>query len=495
MKIKFLLSGCLLLFATVAFSQTGQVVPELKAFDQAMSGLLAAYDIPGGQMAVTYRGRLVYNRGFGFANTLTRDSVQPTHIFRIADVSKTVTGIACMKLYEEGKLDLDARVFGSGGILNDAGYQNIIDPRVNDITVRMLLHHEGGWNSEVSDDPMFSAWAVASAMGVPSPPPADMIIQYMLSQRNLDFDPGTQAHYSNFGYAVLGRVIEKVTGKDYDDYVAEAILTPLGITKMKTGFNLSLNHLPGEVSYYDYPGAPLGYSVYDNVSRVPRPYGGFNIEAMDATAGWVASAHDLMKLICAIDGFDSRPDILTKATIEEMAAPSAVEPAFGHGIYVNDFNNWWHSGSLPGSASTFFRNGSGQLNWAILLNSCDRNKLVVPAMEELVWNTLPSITKWPDIDLFDQYPAGIGENTTNQGIELFPNPASTILNIAVDSKLRNETALEIFNPMGRLVFARRYPKESGLISVDISQFPEGIYLVRTTSGNNQVSVRIIVVKR
>src|SRR5690606_27213462 len=112
--------------------------------------------------------------------------------------------------------------------------------------------------------------------------------------------PGTQSQYSNFGYCVLGRVIEKISGTTYEDYVQTNILAPLGINTMQLGYNLLANQLPKEVNYYDYPGAPMAVSVYDNSTSVPWPYGGFNLEFMDAHGGWVASAEDLLKLVCAI---------------------------------------------------------------------------------------------------------------------------------------------------------------------------------------------------
>ena len=281
------------LLASRTNAQTGTHVPELVNFDAAMEQLLDDYNVPGGQLAITREGKLVYSRGFGYADTATQTLVQPDHLFRIASVSKPVTSIAVMKLVENGLVELNDTVFGANGILNDAIYQDILDPRVKDITVAQLLRHEGGWNRDVSGDPMFNAYNIAIAMGVPSPPDASTVIRYIISETMLDFTPGTDYNYSNLGYAVLGRVIEKITGQDYDDYVRNEILLPLGITNMQLAHNLPANQAPNEVTYYNYAGAPLANSVYDNVTPVPTPYGGFNIEAMDAHGGWLSSAEDL----------------------------------------------------------------------------------------------------------------------------------------------------------------------------------------------------------
>ncbi len=225
---KFLLWGILALtIASATHAQTGVYVPQLASFDNAMLNLMSTYNVPGAQLAITRQGRLVYNRGFGFADTATRDSVYPHSIFRVASVSKTITAVACMKLFEQGLLILDARVFGSNGILNDEIYKNIIDPKDTLITVRMLLHHSGGWNRNISGDPMFNAWNIASTMGVPAPPSPEDVIRYVLENKYLDYTPGTQSHYSNFGYCVLGRVIEKITGLTYENYVRSNIFLPL----------------------------------------------------------------------------------------------------------------------------------------------------------------------------------------------------------------------------------------------------------------------------
>ena len=111
-----------ILFSLRSSAQTGQQVPELVNFDAAMLNLLNTYNVPGGQLAITYQGRLVYNRGFGVANTSTMDPVQPDNIFRIASISKPITSIAIMQLIENGFLNLNDTVFGPNGILNDSIY-------------------------------------------------------------------------------------------------------------------------------------------------------------------------------------------------------------------------------------------------------------------------------------------------------------------------------------------------------------------------------------
>ena len=80
----------------------------------------------------------------------------------------------------------------------------------------------------------------------------------MLREESLDFEPGTQFAYSNFGYYALGRVIEAVTGLSYEEYVRNEILEPIGITRMSIGEASAESREAGEVRYYDYPESAVG---------------------------------------------------------------------------------------------------------------------------------------------------------------------------------------------------------------------------------------------
>lgn len=466
-------------------SQTGNHVPELVNFDTEMLNLMDQYDVPGGQLAITLQGRLVYNRGFGYADSTTHTPVQPDHIFRLASVSKPVTAVTIMYMVEQGWLNLDDTVFGDAGILNDTIYQNILDSRVYDITIRNLLTHSGGWNRDISGDPMFDSYDIASAMGVTPPASAVTAIQYVLSHQSLDFTPGTQYQYSNLGFCILGRVIEKVTGQNYEDYVRNIILAPLGIDDMHVGFNLPENKLPKEVNYYDYPGSSLGYSVYDNTTRVPWPYGGYNIEAMDAHGGWVASAKDLCKLMTAIDGFSSKPDMLSPSTINTMVNPSSTNANYALGWAVNSNNNWWHTGSLPGTITEIVRS-SYQLNWAILLNTRPSNSNALStAVDNLVWNVLPTITSWPSHDLF----TATGEAESESQISMFPNPSGGKFTISNKEEI---TSIEIYNLHGEIIFTDAEFNKQTSIDIDLSVFPCGVYIVKLINGKRIYNQKIVI---
>jgi CubicO group peptidase (beta-lactamase class C family) len=213
---------------SLSFAQSGMYIPELETVDEDFITFMQKWNIPGGSAALVKDGRLVYSRAFGYAES--NITTKPSHLFRIASLSKPITSIAVMKLIQEGKLHMEDEIFGTKGILNDSIYLNIPDPRVLQITLKELLQHSGGWDRETSPlgDPMFNPDGIAQAMNIAAPADQISIIRYVL-QKSLDFTPGTAYAYSNFGYNVLGRVIEKVTGELYEEYVKNNILYPLQI--------------------------------------------------------------------------------------------------------------------------------------------------------------------------------------------------------------------------------------------------------------------------
>ena len=386
-----------------AFGQTGVFVPKMANVDEVFSKFMNNWDIPGGSIAIVKDGRLVYARGFGYANKESNELMKPDHLLRIASVSKPITSIAIMKLIDEGEVTVDAKVFGTDGILNGPSYKTIVDPRVKNITVSHLLHHTSGWGFiNKHSDPMFLNQHIARQMGEPTPVGPETIIKFMLTTQRLNNEPGANYFYSNFGFCILGRIIEQVSGKSYENYVQTELLNPLGISEMQLGQNLYENKAPNEVKYYDFPGAPLVNSVYGIGAGVPFPYGGFNIEAMDSHGGWIASVIDLVRLLVAVDGVDTKPDILNQAAIQLMTTPSTANSGYGMGWAVNPWGNWWHVGDLPGTSSILVRTSNG-LGWAVLFNTRSSNSQgFIVQMDNMVWEAIKGIDNWPTHDLFEQ---------------------------------------------------------------------------------------------
>jgi CubicO group peptidase (beta-lactamase class C family) len=172
-----------------------------------MTGLMEKWNLPGGQVAVARNGRLVLSRGYGYGDVERKEPVQPDSLFRIGSVSKTFTTVAILKLLESGQIHLKDKAFRRLSDLKPPK-GGVVDPRMYEITIQQLLQHEGGWESHDALELPWSRMAAAT-LGRADPPECATIIRYALSIP-LDFTPGTKSNYSNFGFCVLGRVIEAI---------------------------------------------------------------------------------------------------------------------------------------------------------------------------------------------------------------------------------------------------------------------------------------------
>ena len=390
-------------------------MPIEEAFDDAMTTFMSARGVPGGALAVAVGGRLAFVSGYGFADRAARRAVEPDSLFRIASISKPVTAVAVLRLVEQGRLSLDDRVapllqvepFLPGG--------RKPDPFLDKITVRHLLQHTGGWDREKTFDPMFRSRWIADRLGVASPPGTGDIVRFMFG-RPLDFEPGTRYAYSNFGYCVLGRVIERVTGLGYEAFVREQILARTDVRRMQIGVSLPERRAPGEVRYYT-PDNEQAESVFGaHPAKVPVPDGGFCLETMDAHGGWLASARDLVRFATALEP-DRSGALLKAETIRTMLAPppapvsrrvdgSLQDSWYACGWSVRPVRTGgvssWHNGSLPGTFTLLVRRADG-VTWAALFNqrSLDK-KLPDNAIDAALHRAADSVQEWPREDLFNR---------------------------------------------------------------------------------------------
>lgn len=396
---------------------TGSAVPGMASFDLFVTDFMRRLAIPGGAVAVMRDGKLIYARGFGYADVENKTLVQPDALFRLGSVSKTLTATAVMKLVEEGKLKLDDRVAPLIAQLTPAPGATV-DPRWDQITIRHLLNHAGGWDRDKPNggfDPIDRPEIAAAAVGAPAPASSETLIRYMKGMP-LDFNPGERFAYSNFGYIVLGRVIERVSGMPYKDYVRTRVLLPVGANRTQQGRSRMTDALAEEVKYYSPPSwninAFLVPSVFPGEGLVPLTYGGFHLEAGDASGGWVSSTIDLLRLVGGIDGRPSRPDILSAALIAEMTGSGPAVCAngacyYGAGWFVRPTQgdaNWWHGGSLPGTTAMLVRTYDnvawiGLFNGRVLTPTLDS----VAELDAALWKAFAGVTSFPAHDLFPTF--------------------------------------------------------------------------------------------
>lgn len=393
-----------------AAEPTGTALPGLEPFDAVIPALMEKWSIPGASLAVARYGRVLLARGYGLADRDRGVAVQPTSLFRLGSLAKPITAVAILQLVEEGRLRLDDKILP---LLGDLGppASAITDPRVYDITVRNLLQHTGGFDRDKSGDPLFMPRlaAVAARQPGPRPPACDMILRDSLETR-LDFAPGTRFAYSNVGYCILGRIIQRVSGMTYADFVRSRILLPSGARGIQLGHTLTAAE--GEVVYYDFPGAPrVAPAPGLGRSPVPAPYGSYSLEAMDSLGQWIGSTVDYLRFFMTIDG-QRRPALLQEATVHEMRARPDIPGAgsspvfYALGIEVRHVaggDNWWHDGSQPGVVTFAVRTAEG-FAWVAAFNSRPRDQTgFVRDLDGALWKAAGQVVHWPAGDLFDQF--------------------------------------------------------------------------------------------
>ena len=186
---------------------------ETAELDEMFGKIFKNYKVTGGELVVALDGEIVYQRNYGYAYTLyDKERVDDETYFKIASVTKMVTGIHAMQLVEQGKLDLDT------DISEYLGYPvvNFYYPKVP-ITLRTLMSHtsslstKGGYSKE------------SNTLG-------QLIAKSSKKKSNFKKRaPGSAYEYSNFGAGIMGSLIECVTGKNVNDSIRETLFEPLGI--------------------------------------------------------------------------------------------------------------------------------------------------------------------------------------------------------------------------------------------------------------------------
>lgn len=359
--------------------KSGTAAPSMDKFDDELCAFMKQWQIPGASVSIVKNGKLLYSRGYGFADFETKKPVKPDSLFRIGSVSKTLTSVAVLKLVEQRRLELSTPAIPLLNYKNSAISSRSYDPRIKQITIQNLLQGTAGWDRSHNGDPMFMPIAQQAAQKYSNSlrPTPEAIIRYQLD-KPLDFEPGTKFSYSNLGYSILGEIISKTTSMKYADFVRQEILAPLGIYSLQPGRTRVFAN--NEVCYYGYPGENKGPSVFPNIQApLPLEYGGdFYLEAMTADCGWIGTTADVAKFVSAVFGGTARHP-LQAATVRQMIAkPQGTDSmdgtffAMGWEIdppsYTNKNLRIKKEGCLPGSTSLVLHRTDG-MTCAIVFNS------------------------------------------------------------------------------------------------------------------------------
>ena len=290
--------------------------------DEIAAKALRESGAPSVSIAVVQSGRIALERAYGKARLEPLDDARPDMRYSIGSVSKQLLAGCVLLLVQDGKLSL-----------NDAVAKYFPDlTRADEVTIRELLTHTSGYQDYYPQD------YVAPFML--KPVTANQIMDEW-ARKPLDFDPGTRWQYSNTNYVIAGRIVEKVTGGPFFEFLSKRILQPLGMT---TAINLA-EHTMGPQDVAGYTRFALG------PLRPATPEG----------RGWLFAAGELAMTAHDLALWDislMEHKLLTPASIEAMTTPARLrngtptDYALGVGVSNADGHpKWQHGGAVSGFVS------------------------------------------------------------------------------------------------------------------------------------------------
>ena len=328
------------------WSITGTAVPSLAAFDNVFEKFMQANAVRAAQFTLSKNGSVLLARAYTWAEPGYRQT-QTSDRFLLASCSKMFCEQAIQTLYNAGKLQPSTAAY------HLLGFSHPADPRSDSITIQQLLDHQGGYNDgtntslPAASDPTYNMRAIALALGLNRPVLKLDIAKYMYGQP-LQYTPGTNSAYSNYGYLLLSAIVELVTGQPYFTYVQQHILAPLGITEVLLSSTEAQLRDPSEAICEDQGLGLDPINITSNL-QISAVYGGDGQikEVAAGCAGLAASATALTQFI-------------------------HVDLVWGNGLRPNPSSNWslGRTGSTPGTSAEAL-SLAGALDWAYVLNTRD----------------------------------------------------------------------------------------------------------------------------
>ncbi|KAA6462983.1 beta-lactamase family protein [Acidobacteria bacterium AB60] len=267
-----------------------------------------------GVIFIAHHDQVVLNQAWGFADSERRIPNSVDTQFGLASMNKMFTAISVLQLANQGKLHLDDFVIK---YLPDYPNQEL----AKTVTVRELLSHTGGTGDYLT--PEFTTHK--SEMRTLS----DYV--HLFGSRPGRFKPGTRFEYSNYGYILLGRVVEVVSAQTYDQYVRDHILNIAG---MRHTGPIPDGHRSVAIGYSR---TRNGLQPTEDMFHLPASSGG----------GWYSDAHDLYRFAAALRS----GTLLSPSLLNQALTWTSIHPAYGLGFFLLPGLGYGHSGSSPGCST------------------------------------------------------------------------------------------------------------------------------------------------
>ena len=310
--------------------------------------------VPGYAVAVSHKGKLVLSQAYGFANLENSAKLTTQHLFRIASHSKTFTATALMQLAEKNKLRIDDY---AADYLPWLGQHK--DKRFQKITIRQLMSHGAG---VIRDGLNSDYWQLER------PFPDAKQLQSEILEAELVIDGNLKLKYSNFGYSLLGLIVEAVSGMPYNTYVTEHIVKKLGLQNTGPEYTAEIKDK-----------LVTGYSRRD-VNKTRLPISHVDTKAMASATGFYSTAEDLCVYFTAqMVGSKKLLSDESKKEMQRIQWHAADRGDGGHEDYGLGFDIEFvgkrrtigHGGGFPGHITKSMFDPENELVVVVLTNCID----------------------------------------------------------------------------------------------------------------------------
>ncbi|MCF8370004.1 MAG: serine hydrolase [Bacteroidales bacterium] len=464
-SLKFTL---LILGIGLVFSVSGQSNSALSIDTVDLDSFIIAnmqnFHVPGLSACVVKDGSVIWNNNYGYMNLQDSTLVGDSTLFNVFSISKSITTACVMQLVDKQIVGLDEN------INNFLPFQ-VSNPHngIDSITPRMLMNHTStinDWNFNnfvVNGDPAMSLGYFMenylSATG-----------NFYNTNNFYNQVPGTGYNYDNYGMALLGYLIEPLTGISFHQYVRDSLLTPLGMNS--SAWFLNELNVDSVAVGYDYAGG----TFTANAHRGHPAYPGIGLRT---------SALELANFVIMLlnNGSFNNQTILSLASINSMTTvQNSNLDKYGLGMYKTENYGsrtvWGHNGGGGGYAAEYYFCKDEESGVVVTTNSEQHIDTIVEYLFDYALNYI-NIVEAPQ--------------ACNLEMNIYPNPATDIVNIHFDLKKGTEVSLIVRNIIGQdLKHIPLGMRKTGAYQLNCNEFSSGIYFITLQSGSGRVTKKLVI---
>lgn len=359
-SVKILQSILLLFFCALSGQATINFSVLEKKNDKLIEKFRKKHEIPGLSVSISYKNQLVYSKGFGYADIQNQKAVSPSKTkFRIGSISKTMTAVALASLQEQNKVKLNESIYK---------YLDSLSVKESDITIEQVMSHRSGLIRDYEKKTLCGEITLHRNNFFQS-----------FQDTQLMFRSGTDFSYSNYGYMLLGVLIEKLTGQSLAKSKKELVLDKAG-----------LEHTVPDDGNYDSDTSLFYYKYNDELAILPCVGSSFNY----GPGGYLSTSEDLVRLG---NSYLYADRLLSKETFKQLLVPRNQDKTYGLGFIIRKdyYGNYsyGHGGAYWGGMGDLKIYPKERLVVSVLINIKDNSINFDSLLDEIIFQYIDHIKK------------------------------------------------------------------------------------------------------